>query len=150
LREQSAAKPQHGVLDKRRRNTESAASFARRKSSLFGLEAERGGQSSPSSMGTIHRNASLPLNHPENRLRSRTISHTSSSAPSGIMASPLGMMMAQSNRSRANSLAVGAAGVRRAPDMQGMTDRDGKVSQGSVRRRTMSSSAGFSGSRTLR
>ena len=121
----------------RRRNTDSAASVFRRRSSMFGMD--RAGQSSPSSMGTIHRHASTPLQSGESRPRSRTISYASTSARSGL---PPSMGAASPDtgqgsivvplRSRANSVAVGARSAA-----------GGRGSNETLRRRTMSSGAGI-------
>ena len=94
---------------RKRRNTISDASLRRRKSSLFSLgDTIRDGASSPSSMGTIHRQASVPL-YKDNRPRSRTISHASTSARSGvppsILANPSGGLDEPSVRSMARARA---------------------------------------------
>ena len=94
---------------RKRRNTISDASLRLRKSSLFSLrDTIRDGASSPSSMGTIHRQASVPL-YKDNRPRSRTISHASTSARSGvppsILANPSGGLDEPSVRSMARARA---------------------------------------------
>lgn len=121
----------------RRRNTDSAASLLRRRSSMFGMD--RAGQSSPSSMGTVHRHASTPLQSGGNRPRSRTVSYASTSARSGLPPSmgPASADTGQDSivvplRSRANSVAVGA---RSAAGSRGSNE--------TLRRRTMSSSTGI-------